>query len=196
MWRKDIATFSRTLEHPAWGLSHCERTYREALDLAARDGASVREPAVFAVAYLHDAGAFPRWHREGLSQAEASAEAAAAILTQSAFPESERADVVAIIRSHDFERPPLTLAEARYFHDADMLDFLGAVGITRLFSIVGLEDWMPDTTAAVSAARDFAEKLPGKVVTDAGRTVAAERAIETQTWLAWLDAETAAFAEL
>jgi hypothetical protein len=29
------------------------------------------------------------------------------------------------------------------FHDADTLDFMGAIGVTRLLSIVGLDDWTP-----------------------------------------------------
>jgi uncharacterized protein len=196
MWRQQITSFLRGLEHPAWGLSHCERTYHETLSLAATEGLEVREPVVFAVCYLHDIGAFARFARRGMTAPQSSAAAAAEILVQSDFPREARTDAVAIIASHDFERPPLELPEARCFHDADMLDFLGAVGIARLLSIVGLEDWTPDAPTAVEVARDFAERLPGKLVTSAGRAVAVERTLETRTWLAWLDAETADLAEL
>lgn len=196
MWRDEIARIARTLDHPAWGLTHCERTYHQTLALAAAEEAEVSEPVVFALAYLHDLGAFPAFQQPGASQAESSAIAAEALLRRTDFPATEKEDVVAIIRSHDFERPPLEIAEARCFHDADMLDFLGAVGVTRLLSIVGLEDWVPNPQAALDAARDFADSLPDKVVTRAARAVAAERALETRTYLAWLDAETAAFAEI
>ncbi len=86
-------------------------------------------------------------------------------------------------------RPP-DLAEARVFHDADMLDFLGAVGMVRLLAISGVEDWIPEPRAAVRVARQFAEELPGKLVLDAARRVAERRVAETYAFLGALDLET------
>lgn len=196
MWREGIAEFARGLVHPAWGTAHCERTYRMTMDLAERDGAAVREAVVYAVSYLHDVGAFETWCVEGESQPECSARAAEQLLRWVDFPPVDRPDVLAIIRAHDFERPPLQLAESRYFHDADMLDFMGAVGVTRLLSIVGLEVWVPDVRAAVEQIRSFCEVLPGKLVTPAATGVARERRREMQAYLASLDAETAQLAEV
>jgi uncharacterized protein len=196
MWRERITDFARGLVHPAWGLSHCERTYRMTMRLAEDAGESVREPVVFAVAYLHDAGAFAEWCREGEPQYECSARAAELVMAETGFPAELRAAVVDVIRAHDFVRPPLPTPESRFFHDADMLDFMGAVGITRLLSIVGLEDWIPDVRAAVDQIRGFAETLPDKLVTDAAKRVAEGRRREMRTYLASLDAETARLAEV
>lgn len=196
MWRDGIVDFARQLDHPAWGIAHAERTYHTTLALGAADRVEVREPVAFAVAYLHDLGAFPRFAREGTPAYDVSADTAAELLADLSYPEEWRDDVVAIIRAHDFVRPPLALPESRCFHDADMLDFMGAVGITRLLAISGIEDWIAGPRQAVDTARAFADTLPDKLVTAAGRALAVERQLETRTWLAWLEGETAELAEL
>lgn len=196
MWRDGIVEFAKGLVHPAWGLSHCERTYRCAMALAGEEGMHVREPVVFGVAYLHDAGAFEPYCREAESQPDCSAKAAGRVLESVGFPDEFAFIVLDCIRAHDFVRPPLPLSESRCFHDADILDFMGAVGITRLLSIVGVEDWMPDVRAAVAQIREFADTLPDKLVTNAARRVAEERQREMRAYLEELDAETAQLAEV
>lgn len=196
MWRDGITQLARGLEHPAWGLAHCERTYRTTLELASAERVRVREPVVFAVAYLHDIGAFERYRHGGRPQYESSASAAEEILSDVGFPHDLDYVVVDCIRAHDFVREPLPLSESRCFHDADILDFMGAVGITRLLSIVGLEDWMPDVRSAVEQIREFADTLPGKLVTRSARDIAKSRGDEMLAYLESLDAETAQLAEV
>ncbi len=196
MWRDGIIDFARGLVHPAWGLSHGERTYRTTMEIAAGDAMHVREPVVFAVAYLHDAGAFDPYCTEGRPQHECSARAAAEVLDAVRFPDEYRYIVLDCIRAHDFERPPLPLSESRAFHDADVLDFMGAIGVTRLLSIVGTEDWMPDVRAAVEQVRAFAETLPAKLVTGTAQRMAEGRRAEMRAYLDELDAETSRLAEV
>ncbi len=196
MWRDGIVDFARGLVHPAWGLSHCERAYRMTMELSAEEGMHVREPVVFAVAYLHDAGAFDPYRDEGQPQHECSARAAAEVLKAVRFPDEYAYIVLDCIRAHDFERPPLPISESRCFHDADILDFMGAVGITRLLSIVGIEDWVPDVRSAVEQIRRFSETLPAKLVTEAARRTAETRRREMLAYLDELDEETARLAEV
>ena len=196
MWRDGIVEFGRGLVHPAWGLSHSERTYRMTIDLAEREGAAIREPVVFAVAYLHDAGAFDRWCVEGQPPYECSARAAEQVMRWTDFPEEHRSAVEDVIRAHDFERPPLDMPESRCFHDADILDFMGAVGMTRLLSIVGIEEWVPDVRAAVDQIRTFSDTLPAQLVTRSAAEVAAQRQAEMIVYLESLNAETQQLAEV
>jgi uncharacterized protein len=196
MWRDEIEDFARGLVHPAWGLSHCERTYHMTMRLAQAERVHVREPVVFAVAHLHDAGAFDPFCEGGEPQYECSARTAEEVLRATHFPDESAFVVVDVIRAHDFERPPLPLPESRCFHDADILDFMGAVGVTRLLSIVGLEDWTPDVRSAVEIIREFSRTLPGKLVTPSARGIAEERRLEMVAYLDSLDAETAELAEV
>lgn len=196
MWRDGITDFARGLVHPAWGLSHSERTYRMTMRLAEAEHMHVREPVVFAVAYLHDAGAFATYRREGEPQYESSAVTAEEVLRRTGFPDEYAFVAVDVIRAHDFERPPLPVAESRCFHDADILDFMGAIGVTRLLSIVGIEDWTPHVANAVDIAREFSRTLPGKLVTKAAAPIAEERRHEMDAYLASLEAETAQLAEV
>jgi uncharacterized protein len=164
------------------------------LELAEREGVEVREPLAYAVAYLHDSGAFAPWRIDGLAQYECSAKCAENVLGMVGYPSSMGSDVVDIIRAHDFVRQPIPRAESRCFHDADILDFMGAVGVTRLLSIVGIEDWTPDVKSALDVIREFSQTLPDKLVTEAARQVGAERQREMQEYLESLDAETVRFA--
>ena len=190
MWREDLVATVERLKHFSWGPSHCRRVYSMATDLARKEGDPYDDDVLYAVSWLHDVGTFPEHVIEGESGPECSARAAERILPEIGFPEGKIGNVTRIIRAHNFDDPPLPMVESRVFHDADILDFLGAIGVTRLLAIVGLEDWTPDTRSAVDTMREFAEDLPRKLVVAEARHLAHHRKAETQAFLAALDEET------
>jgi len=196
MYRDRIERFAEGFAHPSWGVSHCKRVYEVASTLAREEGLVVDDDVLHAVAYLHDAGAFDAWKVDGCDQAECSARAAEAVLPELDFPAAKTPIVAEVIRGHSFEFAPGPRPEARVFHDADILDFMGSVGVTRLLSIVGIEDWTPDVQTAVGVIAQFADELPPKLVLPAAEQLAATRGAEMRLYLYGLRQETAVLAAL
>ncbi|MGE5506953.1 MAG: HD domain-containing protein, partial [Chitinophagales bacterium] len=126
MWRERLTRLAKELSHPAWGFDHGERVFRLALDLAGEE--TLDEEALFAAARLHDTGAFAPYRRPRCDHALRSVEVAPDLLAGAGFPMEKVALVQEIIRGHMFDAEPGPSREAVFFHDADTLDFLGAVG--------------------------------------------------------------------
>ncbi len=196
LWRERLVERIQLLEHPAWGVGHFRRVAGMSERLAMADEPHADRDILSAVAWLHDVGTFPGYAAEGVAPAEAAARAAERLLPGTGFPAEKIAVVAQIIRSHSFDAPPLDLPEARVFHDADMLDFLGAVGLVRLLAISGVEEWIPEPADAVAVARRFAEELPGKLVLPGAQRIAAYRVAETNAFLSALEHETESLTEL
>ncbi|MGQ9780576.1 MAG: HD domain-containing protein [Bacillota bacterium] len=184
MWREDLLLFLRGFPHPAWGPAHSQRVYELSLHLAGQRGRPVDEDSLFAAAYLHDLGTFAPYRREGMDHAESSARAAEEILLGMGFPAEKIPTVAEIIRGHMFYARPVPREEAVVFHDADVLEFMGAIGVARILSIVGLDDWTPDLPSAVALVARFAEELPAKLLTPEAQEMGRARRAEM---LAYLD---------
>ncbi|MGE5509090.1 MAG: HD domain-containing protein [Chitinophagales bacterium] len=191
MWRERLTELARELKHPAWGYDHGERVYRLALDLAG--GEPIDEAALFAAARLHDLGAFAPYRQIERDHALRSAEVAPQLLAEAGFPAGKTALVQEIIRGHMFDAEPGPSREAVFFHDADTLDFLGAVGAARLLAVVGLDDWTPDLPAAVALLRRFALELPARVHSSRARDLARTRQAELNSFLEALASATYGF---
>lgn len=191
MWRDTVLQFAEEeLVHPAWGASHSKRVYETAMDLAEREGGPADEDVLLAVAYLHDVGAFGKLRLPEEKANDCSARIAEQMLRASDFPREKLPIVGELIRGHSFDDDPGQRAEARYFHDADILDFLGAVGVMRLLSVVGLDEWVPDVRKALDVIEQFGRELPGKLVTRPGAQTAEERVPEMREYVEALKAET------
>jgi uncharacterized protein len=104
--------------------------------------------------------------------------------------------VTRIIREHSFEGDSRDTVEARVLRDADMLEFLGAIGLVRLLSIVEVEEWVGSPREAITLALDFAARLPDALFYETSRLIAAERRAETLGFLETLGSETADLALL
>lgn len=185
MWRDVIEERIGSLRHPAWGPEHCRRLYDWEREIADDEQLLVEDDVLFAIAWLHDVGTFGEFSPHADTPAECAALAAARLLPEAGFPPQKLELVVRTIRLHSFEGDGCQSAEACVLRDADMLEFLGAIGLQRLLSIVGLEEWVPDPRAALSLALEFASTLPGKLYFDASRRFAVARMRET---LAFVDA--------
>jgi len=122
---------------PAHDLSHALRVRGWGKRLAEEEGANVL--VVELAAILHDigrSGAVEKTH------AESSAGLAASILEKCGYSEDISAQVREAIITHSREAgyEPRTL-EAQVLYDADKLDFVGPVGLARLFAMGGAQNW-------------------------------------------------------
>lgn len=191
MWRDGVMVRAGELLHPAWGPEHYRRLYDMCRHIVEAEELVADDDVLFACAWLHDVGTFGDYACEGADPPECAARAAEAILPVTGFPSEKIPLVARIIREHNFEGEGRDTVEAKVLRDADMLEFLGAIGLVRLLSIVEVEDWVPDPRTAVSLAIQFNEDLPDKMFFAASRRVAEDRVVEAMEFVAALASETA-----
>jgi uncharacterized protein len=188
-WKEKLYAFAQDkLRHPAWGWTHSERDYRLAMDIAAKEHLAIDSDVLFAAAFTHDIGAIGEYQKAGVDHAVRSAELAGPLLVEMGFPAEKVPAVNDAILTHMHDHAPGPRPEAIALHDADTIDFLGTVGAIRRISANGSA---PDYTVGLAKVRDFADKLPGRLVTNSAKNMASPRVREMKRLLAELDAETA-----
>lgn len=189
-WRAKVRDFAAAnLKHPAWGFSHSVRDYDLARALAAKDGVTLDEDVLWAAAYLHDVAAFPSWAKQGVDHADRAAELAGELLAPTGFPMAKLAAVQAAIRTHMYDRAPES-PEALYLHDADALDWLGAVGVARVMALVDEKGGAPDGPTVMGMLAHNLATVPDRVLSPAGRAMMPERRERLRVWIEALKAET------
>lgn len=192
-WKTTIYTLARTtFVHPAWGWQHSERNYLLARKLARIDRLTIETDVQFAAAFLHDMAAFAPFEQPGVEHGARAAQTSEGTLRAAGFPMAKFPAVAAAERAHMFYSPVGTASEARVLHDADSLDFLGAIGAARMLALVG--EKTPDLSKTIATLRTFARDIPPKLVTQSGRKLGVERAAELTAFLDRFDAESAAVA--
>lgn len=188
-WKQAIYTFAREkLLHPAWGWTHSERDYLLASDIAAKEGLAIDTDVLFAAAFTHDIGAIGDFQKEGVDHAVRSAELAEPMLLRAGFPASKLPAVRLAILGHMHDGQPGNRNEAIALHDADTLDFLGIAGVTRRLVVNGEA---PDYSGGLARISEFADKLPGRLVTKTAKAMAPQRVAEMRDFLDRLKTETA-----
>jgi HD superfamily phosphodiesterase len=189
-WRQQVSAFAKEhFKQPAWGYSHCQRDYALARELAAKDHIALDDDVLYAAAYLHDLAAFDPWAKEHVDHADEAARVVDTILKGTGFPMSKIDAVRGAIRTHMFDRNPLG-PEATYLHDADALDWLGAVGIARIFGLVDPNGGTPDGPKATAMLIDNLAHVPARVLSPAGRALVPARQKELEQFLKDLRRET------
>jgi HD superfamily phosphodiesterase len=182
-WRETVRQFAAEhFKNPAWGYSHSVRDYALARELAADDHVALDDDILFAAAYLHDMAAFKPWENDKLDHSDVGAKTIDIVLKGTDFPMGKIDAVRAAIRTHMYYRDPIG-PEAIYLHDADALDWLGAIGVARAFSLVdpnGGEMTGPD---AVKSIEENLIKVPPRVFSKAGRAQIAPRVAEERQFL-------------
>jgi hypothetical protein len=99
------------------------------------------------------------------------------------------------IRTHMFARDPVG-PEAIYLHDADALDWLGAIGVARVFGLVDPNGGSPDGPTVVKRLESNLTSVPPRIVSKAGKARAPQRARELEQFLNDLRAESADYRSL
>ena len=199
-WRTPLVAFAKAhFRHPAWGWQHSRRDYVVARDLARADGVAVDDDVLFAAAYLHDIAGFEPWEDKDLSHDHSDVGAAklADVLLPLGFPAAKIDAVREATRTHMYYRKA-TLPEAIYLHDADALDWLGAIGVARIIATVEHGDppaakpdpfAAPDLPAAIALIEQNLKDAPGGIQSPAGRARIPALVAEARRFLAELRAE-------
>jgi hypothetical protein len=189
-WRASVRELAKShFKNPAWGYSHCLRDYALARELAAADHVALDDDVLYAAAYLHDMAAFPPWEDVKVDHSDVGARLVDTVLKGTGFPMEKIDAVRGAIRTHMYYRDPVG-AEALYLHDADALDWLGAVGVARIMALVDPHGGNPDAPKAVGMLTDNLNKVPSRVLSPAGRARVPERKAELEKFLSDLKRET------
>jgi uncharacterized protein len=189
-WRTTVREFAAShFHHPAWGYSHSLRDYALARELAAADHVSLDDDVLFAAAYLHDIAAFEPWEDPKEDHSDVGARVIDSVLKHTGFPMQKIDAVRGAIRTHMYYREPVG-PEALYLHDADALDWLGAIGVARIFGLVDPHGGNPDGPKAAAMLSDNLSKVPEHVLSPAGRSRVAQRKAELEKFLVDLQRET------
>jgi len=190
-WRAAVHRFVKAnMKHPAWGLSHSMRDYDLAKELAAADNVTLDDDVLYAAAYLHDVAAFAPFRKSGTDHQDEAARIVESMLAGTGFPMSKIEAVRGAIRTHMYGRDPVG-PEAIYLHDADALDWLGAIGVARVFGLVDPKGGNPDGPEVVKGLEDSLKEVPPRIVSKAGKARTPERVRELEQFLRELRSESA-----
>ncbi|MDP3801282.1 HD domain-containing protein [Brevundimonas sp.] len=186
-WRRAVYAQANThLQHPGWGVRHSERNYVLGMALAEAEGLTVDADVLFAAAFLHDWGGIAPFAVAGIDHAERSVQLAEPFLAEAGFPMGKFPAVRAAILGHMYDKEPEG-PEAVVLHDADALDFLGALGAARLLAATGER---PDYDQALGRIERFAVDIPPRLKTAAAREMAGPRVAGMTDFLAGVRRET------
>ena len=171
---KEILTYAeeRLEGERVSGLDHALRVLRWCEVLGR--GQKVDMDVLRAAAYLHDVSV-PSSGREG--HYEESARMAEALLRKIGFPDDKIGAVVHAIRAHSrFGGPDPETREAEILYDADVLDFIGAVGLVRgVARGLDVGEYTGDLTEAAALFERMKETAGTTLYTARGREIAEGR---------------------
>jgi len=189
-WRAKVTDFAaQNFKHPAWGFSHSQRDYALAKSLAAADHVMLDDDVLFAAAYLHDMAAFKAFAEDKQEHGDVAAAKIDLVLADTDFPKAKLDAVRAAIRTHMYNYDPVG-PEARYLHDADALDWLGAIGVARLIALVDNGGGKPTGPDIIKGLEDNMKNVPPRIVTPAGKARIAPLIAEEKAFLDALRRET------
>jgi uncharacterized protein len=150
-----------------WGINHTRRLLH--LISIIGEGQMYNAEAVWLAAHLHDWGAYAQWAQKDVDHALRSRQLADTFLIERACPQALKQVVLECIELHHVGGDNRSL-ESILLRDADVLDFLGIVGVLRDFSKNAR-----DLRAAFDVAKRRRDKLPGLLSLDKAKEMAAVR---------------------
>ncbi len=190
-WQVEIYQFAKQhLQHSAWGLAHYQRNYLLTQRIAEQENIPFDSDVVFAAAFLHDLGVFEPYVVSGAEHSQTAVDNIHSILAPTGFPMEKIAAVNTLILGHMFYSEPGENELAQAFHDADTLDFLGTIGITRILSVTSRHRWAKDLTGALSTIEKFHVELPANLHLASSKKLAQQRIKVAQEFIQSLKIET------
>lgn len=175
---------ARVGDHPVWGYRHCLRVHAVAAEIAAEEGVSYDAEILRLSALLHDIGLYKAYAlREAPDHAKRSVAVAGRILKDADFPPQAARVVLDAVEHHPPGSPPGTTTEAALIKDSVALDYLGAIGLSRVLAMVGVEDDVPDIPAAIWHAESLRRQLPDLLIYASSREMARGRTEEMDDFL-------------
>ena len=189
-WKQAIYQFAvANLQHSAWGLEHYERNYLVATELAQQDSLTIDEEVLFAAAFLHDMGTFAPYAVAGAEHSQTAVDNLESVLLDAGFPSAKIAAVNSAVLAHMYYAQVPNDATATVLHDADTLDFLGVIGVTRILSLTSRHPWASDLQTALATLENFSTELPESLRTDAAQEIGRTRVAQMRELLSTLREE-------
>jgi uncharacterized protein len=191
-FRGRLAGYVSSQALPVDKLGHQPRLY--ALTRLVGEGLSYHDDVVYAAAWLHDLGVFVGHRPEDPGELAAwdnvsyAMKQAPAILLQFGFPTTKVVEVVEAIRTHQPHLTPTTL-EGKILRDADILEQLGAIGISRVVAKIGRDTRYSTFTEAAATLRKNLAELPPRLLLETAKTLAQPRIAMLAAFLHDLDRE-------
>lgn len=191
-WKKKLNTFAlENIVHPAWGYTHSERNYHNTIKIAEAEGVLVDEDVLFAAAFLHDLGGLPKFEIPNVDHGVRSAELAEKLLKSFGFPEEKIGHVKEVIIGHVYHQPKPSSDLARAFRDADIVDFLGSLGIARLLAATNElgSTGVGSIYQSLEIAKKLRDQLPKQLSFEVSQTISQKRIKEGNQILKLLEKE-------
>lgn len=167
-----------------WALAHAKRL----LALIKQIGADLPYDChVMELAtYMHDWGAFPHYIQKNVEHAVRSRQVVEMeILPRLDLTPAQRAVLLEAIELHDYrDTRPTTSAEALLLREADMLEFLGTIGIARDFA-----RGPRDLQACYRRVLDRRYGIEGRLTLSRAQQIAQVRFERMEQFLQWLQEE-------
>jgi uncharacterized protein len=178
------ALVARVGTHPVWGYAHCLRVHALAEELARSERIHHDREILRIAALLHDVGLYKAYaFREAPDHARRSADVAERVLKDGDFPPQATKVVIEAILAHPPGAASGTSTESALLKDAVALDYLGAIGLSRILAMVGTEDDVPDIPAALWQTENLRRKIPGLLIFESSKGLARERILEMDDFL-------------
>ena len=178
------ALVARVGTHPVWGYPHCLRVHALAEELARSERIHHDREILRIAALLHDVGLYKAYaFREAPDHARRSADVAERVLKDGDFPPQATKVVIEAILAHPPGAASGTSTESALLKDAVALDYLGAIGLSRILAMVGTEDDVPDIPAALWQTENLRRKIPGLLIFESSKGLARERILEMDDFL-------------
>lgn len=165
-----------------WAIQHAARILNMVDELA--DGHALDREALWLAAHLHDWGGYAKWAVQGTEHQVRSRQVAAEFLAARSCNPGLASLVLEIIECHH-GGPAERSFESIVFTDADALDLLGAVGVARVFAMSPR-----DLRGGWQAVQHWRDLSLAAIRTPKGRVLAAERAEQTNRFLAMFESQT------
>ena len=191
-YRAALETFIATHANPTHKFGHQPRLY--ALTQQIGHSLTYDDDVVFAAVWLHDLGVFIGQRPEDPEALKTwnhvtyILEKAPAILTEAGFPAEKIPAVLEVIRTHQPQDTPLTV-EATIARDADILEQLGAIGITRTLAKLGSDTRFHTFTDALQSLKKQLATLPSKLYLESSKSLATPRKKIMQSFIDSLETE-------
>lgn len=166
----------------AWAVQHSRRL----LNLIAAIGENLTydSEALWIAAYIHDWGAYAPWAQKDVDHALRSTQVAETFLTEHGCPEDQKRLILECIEKHHGAGSEGSI-ESILLRDADALDFLGVIGIMRVFSKNPRE-----LRKAYEETLRRKGSLLDRIYLEKARAIAGERISRMDALLAEFEAET------
>jgi uncharacterized protein len=165
-----------------WGINHTRRLLHLVSTIG--EGQEYDADAVWIAAHLHDWGAYAPWAQKDVDHVVRSGQVAEEFLSERECPEELKALILECIALHHSGGSERSV-ESILLRDADVLDFLGVVGVMRDFSKNPRN--LRKARQEVQRRRD---KLPALLCLEKAQEIGADRVKQMDEVLASFEAET------